>query len=121
MTATPITEEEQPHIDAICRAVLLGFDQLPLPDAPVVFYSRQLESVVETIQIVSMDEAIAARWNAHEYVRRFDRFSPPVWQQHGTVAEVIELLLELPPPDTPGAPTLGLRPSSGHQLSDYGL
>jgi hypothetical protein len=120
MTATP-TEEEKPHIDAISRAVLLGFDQLPLPEAPVLFYSRRLESVVETIQIAAMDEATAARWNAHEYVRRFERSAPPIWQKDGTVAEVIEELLELPPPGTPGAPTLGLRPSSSLLLPGCGL
>ncbi|MFK0249302.1 hypothetical protein ACIQUM_31775 [Amycolatopsis azurea] len=121
MLSTDIPEEEKPHIDAIARAVLLGFEHIPLPHMAALFYRRRLDSAIETISICAADEAIAARWNAHEYVRRGDRAADPVWQSQGTVADVIEELLELAPPGTPGAPTLGLRSSSSLVLPGCGL
>ncbi|WP_394360752.1 hypothetical protein [Amycolatopsis sp. SB7-3] len=121
MPSTDIPAEEQPHIDAIARAVILGFEQIPLFHMDVLFYRRRLDSAIETISIRAIDEAIAARWNAHEYVRRGDRSAAPVWQQHGMVADVIEELLELAAPGAPGAPTLGLRPSSSLVLPGCGL
>ncbi|MBK1788233.1 hypothetical protein [Prauserella cavernicola] len=64
--------------------------------------------MVETYAFQDMTEAVAARFRAGAYPS-----GDPVWQEHGTVADVIAALLELPPHGAPGAPTTTRRaPSS---------
>lgn len=113
-------DEEAPHIAAIRQSVDAGFQFLHLRDADgqqiaAINAERVRGGVVETYTIQAMDEAIAARFRAEDYPN-----GSPVWQQHGTVEEVITALLGLPPPGAPGAPNRTHRRPSGLWLPGEG-
>ncbi|MBB5155951.1 hypothetical protein [Saccharopolyspora phatthalungensis] len=105
-------DEEAPHIAAIRRSMDEGFQFLHLPDLErqelaAIYAERQYGGVVESYTIRDTDKAIAARFRVEDYPD-----GDPLWQAHGAVEEVITALLELPPPDTPAAPSRTRRPSS---------
>lgn len=104
-------DEEIPHLAAIERSRQAGFRFLRLPDNAgndaVIHAGRQLGAVVERYTIQDMTRAIAARFRVEDYPT-----GDPVWQEHGTVHDVITALLDLPPHGTPGAPVLTRRTSS---------
>lgn len=107
------TEEEVPHITAIRQSVEAGFQFLHLRDADgrqitAINAERTRGGVVETYTVQAMDVAIAARFRVEEYPH-----GDPLWQQHGTVEEVITALLRLPAPGAPEAPERTRRRPSG--------
>ncbi|MBE9372977.1 hypothetical protein IQ251_00810 [Saccharopolyspora sp. HNM0983] len=106
------TDEQAPHIAAIRHSVLAGFRFLHLRDTSQQIIAINAERVrggtVETFTIRAMHEALAGRFRTDDYPA-----GDPVWQQHGTAADVITALLDLPPPDSPQAPTRTLRRPSG--------
>lgn len=113
-------DEEAPHIAAIQRSVDAGFRFLHLRDADgrkiaAINAERTRGGVVETYTIQAMDQAVAARFRAEDYPN-----GDPLWQQHGTVEEVVTALLELPPPGAPGAPNRTRRRPSGLWLPGEG-
>lgn len=63
--------------------------------------------VVEHYTISDTHEATAARFRTEDFPR-----GEPLWQMFGTAEEVITALLELPPPDAPGAPSTTCKRSS---------
>lgn len=114
------TDEEAPHIAAIRQSADAGFQFLHLraPDGrqiAAINAERVRGGVVETYTIQAMDEAIAARFRVDDYPN-----GDPLWQQHGTVEEVITALLGLPPPSAPGAPNRTHRRPSGLWLPGEG-
>ncbi len=97
-TTMASTDEEAPHITAIRRSMQAGFRFLHIPDAgghaiAVIHAERSRGSRIETYTVRAMDEAVAARIRTEDYPD-----GAPVWQQHGTVEEVVTAVLELPPP-----------------------
>lgn len=103
---------ETPHIAAVQRSVEAGFRFLHLRDseghAVVAIHAQRLRGdVVETYTIRDMTEAVAARFRAEDYPN-----GDPLWQEHGTVEEVIGALLSLPPPGARDAPRTTRRASS---------
>ncbi|MEV0068857.1 MULTISPECIES: hypothetical protein [unclassified Amycolatopsis] len=93
-----ISPEEEPHLDALRRAVAQGFTPVPLANVPVLFYERPRGCVVETIKIESMTKATAAHWRPGDD-SPWDNAQGPIWQTDGDVATVINELLTLPHPD----------------------
>ncbi|WP_052371953.1 hypothetical protein [Amycolatopsis taiwanensis] len=98
----PPTDEEVPHIAAIKRSVEAGFEFRALRGADglaiaVLHAERRGNEVVETYTVQAMTEAVAARFRAEDYPT-----GNPLWQEHGTVEEVITALLALPPHGAPG-------------------
>lgn len=109
---SPLTDEETPHIAAIRHSKAAGFRFLHLPDSTgqaiiAIHAERRHGEAVETYTIRSMTEALAARFRIEDYPS-----GDPLWQEHGTVADVITALLTLPPPGSPGAPYRTRRASS---------
>ncbi|ACU98614.1 hypothetical protein [Saccharomonospora viridis] len=105
-------DDEAPHIAAIELSMAAGFQFLHLPDdtgqALVAIHAeRRHPHVVETYTIQSMTEAVAARFRTEDYPH-----GDPLWQEHGTVEEVVTALLTLPPHGDPDAPTMTRRASS---------
>ncbi|WP_190823488.1 hypothetical protein [Saccharopolyspora pogona] len=106
MLLTPPTSEEAPHIAALLLAVDARFQFLHFSEA--IYAERWCSSgVVETIALRGMSEAVAARIRVEDYPH-----GDPLWQEIGTVAEVIDALLALPPHGHPGAPMLARHASS---------
>lgn len=68
--------------------------------------------VVEHYTISDTHEATAARFRTEDFPR-----GEPLWQMFGTAEEVITALLELPPPDAPGAPPANDQGVCGCQVS----
>lgn len=111
MTST--TEEHAPHIAAIRRSMNAGFRFLHLRDGnehelAAIYAERTRGGVVDTYTIRDIHEATASRSRANDYPG-----GDPLWQQHGTVEDVITALLELPPPGAPGAPNRTSRRPNG--------
>lgn len=106
------TDEEAPHITTIRRSMHAGFQFLHIPDAgghavAVIHAERSRDSCIEIYTVRAMHEAVAARFRTEDYPD-----GAPVWQEHGTVDEVVTALLELPPPGAPGEPNRTRRRSS---------
>ncbi|WP_432850686.1 hypothetical protein ACQPXB_08580 [Amycolatopsis sp. CA-161197] len=87
--------EEEPHLEALRRAVAQGFTPVPLANVPVLFYERLRGRVVDTLKIESMTEATAARWISNDG-GPWANADSPMWQTDGDVATVINELLNLP-------------------------
>ncbi|OLT39135.1 hypothetical protein BJF85_07880 [Saccharomonospora sp. CUA-673] len=90
----------------------VGFRFLHLYDSTgqaveAIHAERRLGGLIETYTVQATTEAVAARFRTEDYPS-----GHPLWQEHGTVADVVTALLALPPNGTPGAPTTARRPSS---------
>ncbi|MEV4644917.1 hypothetical protein [Saccharopolyspora sp. NPDC049357] len=112
--------EESPHIAAVRRSVDAGFQFLHLCDSTdrtvmAIHAQRLHDGVIETYTIRDMTEAVAARYRAEDYPN-----GAPLWQQHGTVEEVVSALLALPPHGTPDAPMITRRATSSLWLPGGG-
>lgn len=98
------SDEESEHFTAIARARAAGFRFLHLRDGIgiVAIHAERTApgGAVETITLRARTEAVAARYRPADYERGGD----PLWQHTGTVAEVIDELLALPPHEAAGAP-----------------
>lgn len=108
----PLIDEEAPHIAAIKSSVLAGFRFLHLragdgAAVTAIHAERRRNGAVDSFTVQHMTEAIASRFRLDEYP-----CGDPLWQEHGTVADVVTALLNLPPHGAPGAPTLTRRTSS---------
>lgn len=75
----------------------------------VLVGSRGYQGFYDHIHVWDEDEAIAARENGRDIV----------WSYQGTTADTALALLELPPPGTPGAPTLARRKPTGLWLPKH--
>lgn len=99
------SDEEAEHLTAIARARAAGFRFLHLRDGIgiVAIHAERTApgGAVETITLRARTEAVAARYRADDYEHGND----PLWQHTGTVADVIDELLALPPHGTPAAPS----------------
>ncbi|SNR55727.1 hypothetical protein SAMN06265360_11011 [Haloechinothrix alba] len=110
----PHSDEERPHIEALRRSVTAGFTFRHLYDSSgavvdALYAQRWRAGVMDTFLVHGMHEAIAARYPAPGA-----QIEPePLWHRSGTVAEVIDALLELPDNDRPGAPRRRLRAPDG--------
>lgn len=51
-------------------------------------------------------DALRVRYTTDAAGRRIDPHGAVVWEREGTLGDVVDGLLSLPPPDTPGAPRL---------------
>lgn len=108
------------HIAAIRRAVLAGFHFLHLTNADgkevAAIHAERIQSdIAETFLFSAADQAIASRFRIDDYPH-----GNPLWQQHGSVEDVITALLELPLPGSPGAPTRTQRRASDLWLPNAG-
>lgn len=116
---SPPTDDETPHLAAIQRSMTAGFQFLHLRDSegqPVAIHAeRRHGEVVETYTVQTTTEAIAARYRTEDYPG-----GDPLWEEHGTVEQVIAALLALPPHGAPGAPTTTRRTSSSLWLPGIG-
>ncbi|WP_134664047.1 hypothetical protein [Amycolatopsis sp. CFH S0078] len=106
------TDEEAPHIAALRRSVTAGFQFLHLRGedgaaVAAIHAERRRNGAVDTYTIQHMTEAVASRFRIEDYPH-----GDPLWQEHGTVEDVITALLKLPPHGAPGAPTITRRASS---------
>ncbi|WP_243789916.1 hypothetical protein [Saccharopolyspora gloriosae] len=93
-----------PHLAAIRASVRAGFrfQHLPSRDEVLAVYGfRASRGAMDTYVAHDRHDATAARYRLDE----LDQSSPkPLWERHGTVADVVYELLELPPHGTRGAP-----------------
>jgi hypothetical protein len=101
-----------PHLDAIRASVHAGFVFWHLPESGNMLALsgfRATHGAMDTYLARGPDDAFAARYRLDD----LECPNPPVlWQQHGTVAEVVTALLALPAHGTPGAPALARRAPS---------
>ncbi|OLT47585.1 hypothetical protein BJF85_15605 [Saccharomonospora sp. CUA-673] len=110
--------DEAPHLEAIKRSAEAGFRFLHVREAAggavtAIHAERKHRGVVETFLLQDVSDAVAARFRSEDYPS-----GDPVWQEHGTVADVIAALLSLPPPGAPGAPTRKRRVSRSLWMPD---
>lgn len=104
-------------IAAIARATDAGFRFLHVRDANGevigIHAERRRSGAVDTFDVTDVDEAHATRYRVDDFGRTG---GDPIWQTSGTVPEVINDLLALPPHGTAGAPSLARRARSGMWL-----
>lgn len=89
-----------PHLDALRRCGAGGFQYMAIPDALYGFRSRC--GAMDVLLVCDVTDARAARYRSDD----LDRPEPAaaLWSVSGTVADVVDQLLALPPHGSPGAP-----------------
>lgn len=102
--------EFRPHLEAIRASVAAGFLFRHLPshrDILAVHGCRVRDGAVDMFITRGPEEAFGARYRLEDH----GRANPPLlWQQRGSVADVVTELLALPRHGSPGAPGVGRRP-----------
>ncbi|WP_432854927.1 hypothetical protein ACQPXB_21215 [Amycolatopsis sp. CA-161197] len=91
---TATTSEEQPHLEALQRAVEAGFVRVPLQEVSFLFFERVGAGHVETIKVESMTRSSGARWAESALSGNSPR---PFWQVDGEVAMVVNEVLSTAP------------------------
>ncbi|SFA84255.1 hypothetical protein SAMN05216266_101785 [Amycolatopsis marina] len=98
-----MNEEFAPHLAALRRCVDAGFQFQQLPEG--LSGTRTRLATIEVLLVRDTHDCVAARY-------RLDDLERPrphaLWSAMGTVAEVVNGLLSLPPHGEPGAPRLAL-------------
>ncbi|SNR98886.1 hypothetical protein SAMN06265360_1592 [Haloechinothrix alba] len=103
-------EPDAEHLAALRRSVAAGFGFVHLHDhggLAAIHAERWRDGAVDTVTVRAAGEALAARYRAEDYGRAG---AHPLWQATGSVADVVDRLLELPPHGTPAAPSRAVRP-----------
>ena len=102
----------RPHMQAIEASLRVGFQFRHLPTLDnllAVQGIRVASGAMDIFMASSATDALAARFRVED----LERGTPPaLWHRHGSVAEVVFKLLELPPHGTAGAPVLAAAPIS---------
>lgn len=99
--------DDEAGIAAIVRAREAGFRFTHVRSADEVIAihaERRRDGAVDTFTVRGPQEAYAARVRPEDTTA-----ATPLWQRFGEPADVIDELLDLPAPGTPGAPAHPLR------------
>ncbi len=133
LLASDLSPGERPHLDALRASVNRGFQFIHRSDphgrtlagpelvaaaqqdprAPhigLVYAYRLRGPVVDTYIVVDLHNAVGQRVRAEEWG---ERRTEALWSITGSVAEVVYAVLDLPDPDTPGAPRVARRRPGG--------
>lgn len=96
-----MSDEFSPHLTALRHSVAAGFQFQQFPEG--LSGARLRAGTIEVLLVRDTTDCVGARYRLDD----LERPAPQaLWSMAGTVAEVIDGLLGLPPHGEPGAPSL---------------